>query len=47
MDDYQADPSGKCRHDGNPQGELFGAAFFWLLFCCWRQKSNSPQVDYP
>jgi hypothetical protein len=37
---------GKARRLGYPcvfyMGKLFGAAFFWLLFCCCRQKSDSP-----
>jgi hypothetical protein len=48
MDDYQADPSGKCRHDGNPKGELFGRHFLWVLsLLLMTKKVPRPWVREP
>ncbi len=33
----------RIRDEGTRKGERYGAAFFWLLFCCCRQKSNSAE----
>jgi len=35
--------SGRTQREwrGHTKCERFGAAFFWLLFCCCRQKSDS------